>query len=673
MLKRFRPSVFCLLIAACVSSLFLLSADVFATDTLVDFRVINSSQTSNASLGDPVTVTWSLVPDGTKIGSNESNFISFLDELHNVTNPTDDLTDRVWFAPIQNALDSFTNKSGLTYIYEPNDDGAELSTVNGRFFSGVSTTGEAGVRGDYRIAGYPFQGAGAFTSNPTEFSFINGFTPVDRGHSNTFISTVGNIELTLNALDFLISHETMHSVGSSHIQVNGAANLSAVTGSGGTTAGPQFADLLTLQRRYGDFYEKNGGNDTFSTATDLGTVDIDAPLQIGFDAGMGGSTLALQVRDSEVDFVSIDDDGDADFFRFTSISATDEVVINLTPRGPMYTYTNERILEDGERLEIFIDSSNLSDLSLSVLDSNGNTLQSVDLNGVGEEETITLNPGVGDFFVQVNGDADNIQFYALEISTAPAFIEVSTTTVAPTTNLLASQPVGGQQYLVDAARDPGQGQTFALDDDFTLEAITVQIGSDTLGSQNEAEDAAALSLNVYQLPVDPSSGEPILTLDDTTLLGSFSDPKAVPFDATTASTNPLFLTFNLVPDATAVLGTLSAGTTYVFTVTTSSTNDSRFRIERSQGNEFVDGRGIFTGGNNIPAQLFIQDLVFFLQGTDSFLVGDVNCDGSVDFLDISPFIAHLSSGVFSDKADIDGNGIVDFLDISPFIALLSAQ
>jgi len=53
------------------------------------------------------------------------------------------------------------------------------------------------------------------------------------------------------------------------------------------------------------------------------------------------------------------------------------------------------------------------------------------------------------------------------------------------------------------------------------------------------------------------------------------------------------------------------------------------------------------------------------------LLGDVNLDGTVDFLDISPFIVVLASQGFQLEADIDGNGVVDFLDISPFITILS--
>ena len=52
------------------------------------------------------------------------------------------------------------------------------------------------------------------------------------------------------------------------------------------------------------------------------------------------------------------------------------------------------------------------------------------------------------------------------------------------------------------------------------------------------------------------------------------------------------------------------------------------------------------------------------------LLGDINLDGSVDFLDISPFIAILSANGFQVEADINDDGSVDFLDISPFIGIL---
>ena len=53
------------------------------------------------------------------------------------------------------------------------------------------------------------------------------------------------------------------------------------------------------------------------------------------------------------------------------------------------------------------------------------------------------------------------------------------------------------------------------------------------------------------------------------------------------------------------------------------------------------------------------------------VLGDVNGDGDVSFLDISPFISALSGGEFSCEADINESGEVNFLDIAPFIALLA--
>ena len=55
------------------------------------------------------------------------------------------------------------------------------------------------------------------------------------------------------------------------------------------------------------------------------------------------------------------------------------------------------------------------------------------------------------------------------------------------------------------------------------------------------------------------------------------------------------------------------------------------------------------------------------------LLGDVNLDGVVNFLDIAPFIALLSNGGFQDEADTNQDGAVNFLDIAPFIAILAAN
>ena len=52
--------------------------------------------------------------------------------------------------------------------------------------------------------------------------------------------------------------------------------------------------------------------------------------------------------------------------------------------------------------------------------------------------------------------------------------------------------------------------------------------------------------------------------------------------------------------------------------------------------------------------------------------GDVNCDGTVDLLDVSPFVDALANGSTTPKADINNDGSVDLLDVLPFINLLNS-
>lgn len=53
------------------------------------------------------------------------------------------------------------------------------------------------------------------------------------------------------------------------------------------------------------------------------------------------------------------------------------------------------------------------------------------------------------------------------------------------------------------------------------------------------------------------------------------------------------------------------------------------------------------------------------------ILGDVNCDGVVDLLDVGPFIDSIGGPVFDPKADINADGIVSLLDVALFVALLA--
>ena len=53
-------------------------------------------------------------------------------------------------------------------------------------------------------------------------------------------------------------------------------------------------------------------------------------------------------------------------------------------------------------------------------------------------------------------------------------------------------------------------------------------------------------------------------------------------------------------------------------------------------------------------------------------IGDINLDGSVNFMDIQPFIMALASSEYEYRADINCDGMVSFADIASFILLLTS-
>ena len=105
-------------------------------------------------------------------------------------------------------------------------------------------------------------------------------------------------------------------------------------------------------------------------------------------------------------------------------------------------------------------------------------------------------------------------------------------------------------------------------------------------------------------------------------------------------------------------------------------NNIRFRDAETFA---IDGFyfSTFFGGSGDQWNTSKDEVAFFddfrISVPNPLLLGDVNGDGTVNFLDISPFIAVLSAGGFQEEADINQNTVVDFLDISFFIGVLSSQ
>jgi len=88
----------------------------------------------------------------------------------------------------------------------------------------------------------------------------------------------------------------------------------------------------------------------------------------------------------------------------------------------------------------------------------------------------------------------------------------------------------------------------------------------------------------------------------------------------------------------------------------------------------VEARGVLVYGQvaNAGGAVNVDDVEFAIVPImPPILLGDVNLDGDVNFLDISPFIDRLTTGEFQAEADVNQDGVVDFLDISAFIIILS--
>ena len=98
--------------------------------------------------------------------------------------------------------------------------------------------------------------------------------------------------------------------------------------------------------------------------------------------------------------------------------------------------------------------------------------------------------------------------------------------------------------------------------------------------------------------------------------------------------------------------------------------DGKYELRGFKGDYRVQ---VMSGGQTYTAntQFNDQNNSMTLVIEAEFLLGDVNQNGQLNFLDISPFIALLSSGVFQTEADMNGDGALNFLDIAPFINALA--
>ncbi|MEO2046368.1 MAG: matrixin family metalloprotease [Pirellulales bacterium] len=353
-----------------------------------------ASNTNTGSLGTPITLTWGFVPDGTTItddeGSSGSDLLAFLDTEFGAGGA--DLTQHTWFPLFEDSYNRLSQLSGLTFLYESQDSG---STINNSTFP----QGSLGQQADLRVGGHSIDGQSGANTLAYNYFPNHGDLVIDTDNTGFFSNGTNNFRRLRN----VVSHETGHAVGLDHTASNNSRFLLESKISAAFD-GPQLDDILGLHRNYGDAWEKNGGNDVFGSATQLGSLAVGGWLDIG---AHGDNTM---VTSSESDFISIDDNSDLDYFSFV-LTEPLAVTLNLTPRGTTYN------TGPSGGTQTSWDTQSLSDLTLQLLDSNGSTLiEMANHNGAGLGESIQYALDSGTYYAQVSGVANEVQLYGLSIS-----------------------------------------------------------------------------------------------------------------------------------------------------------------------------------------------------------------------------------------------------------------
>jgi len=331
---------------------------------------------SGLSQGDPTTLRYSFIPDGTSIiGEGSSNLINFMN-----TRVGADTYPGVFHT----ALNAWSEASGLNYVNEPNDDGATLSSSG--------NIGSIGVRGDVRIGGIFLDGnSGVLAYN----YFPNGGDMViDTGDGNFF----GNSSSNYLRLRNVITHEAGHGIGLAHVESD--SNRFLMEPFIDTSfSGPQMDDIRGAQRGYGDIDEPN---DSYAAGTDLGG------LALGSAAFVGGDFKVFSFR-------SIDDNSDVDYYRLTTGEPV-TMIVSLAPQGGSYQYTAQNAGGGGA----FFNADAVLDLNFRIIDSTGSTVVSVDNTPAGSSEFVSVElPEVGDYAIIIDSEnTNNIQLYGLTVSFA---------------------------------------------------------------------------------------------------------------------------------------------------------------------------------------------------------------------------------------------------------------
>lgn len=345
----------------------------------------STTATDGAGLGqgDPTTITWSYVPDGTPIGgfagepAAPSNLHTWLLGIYGDFNTYHDLFLE-FFA-------RWSELTGITYVYEPNDDGLTTGVF-------PSSPGIIGVRGDVRISAHEIDG----NSGILAYNFFPDTGDMVIDSADNFFNNISNNSLGLRNV---LAHEAGHGLGLDHsCPTNNTKLMEPFINL--NFDGPQFDDTLGAQRHYGD---ANEHNDNAGSATPLGLV---AP---------GGHAEQVEI--------SIDDNSDQDLFSFDVGSGITSISLFAAPTTePPYAAGHQ--LGNGSCTNGLpaYDPNPIHDLVLELVDTDGTTvLHTRDNNPAGQDESLLDVPltGPATYYARVSGDStSDIQLFDLDLDAA---------------------------------------------------------------------------------------------------------------------------------------------------------------------------------------------------------------------------------------------------------------
>ena len=152
----------------------------------------------------------------------------------------------------------------------------------------------------------------------------------------------------------------------------------------------------------------------------MGLVPNGGIVEIGTDARPDEAGLPRQVLPEDVDFISIDGITDVDFFSF-EVPADAVVDIAINPLGPTYLESEQTGDPD---TQVPYETASFNNLSVQLFDVDGTSqLASNNSSGLGESEVLDgIEVGPGTYFIRVEGELDDVQFY--DVVVAAEFEEI---------------------------------------------------------------------------------------------------------------------------------------------------------------------------------------------------------------------------------------------------------